>query len=256
MLREELGDAKPSPRAGLEQVVLPRREARCPRRWLAPPGARACPQRPRTRIRHAAGRGYPDLVRLRTGELDAAPDAGVAPATRTGRRRARGLRGGGVAVVPFGGGTASSAASSPSAVATTGLIALDLRRLRDVEVDRTSLTATLGPGLRGPEAEAALARAGAHARPLPAVVRVRDDRRLRRDPLGRPGLERLRALRRSRHLAADDHPGGALRDARDAAHGRRAGAARAGPRLGGHARRDHRGRPCGCARRPRRRYEA
>ena len=33
-------------------------------------------------------------------------------------------------------------------------------RLRDVDVDRTSLTATLGPGLRGPEAEAALARAG------------------------------------------------------------------------------------------------
>ena len=36
------------------------------------------------------------------------------------------------------------------------MIALDLRRLRGVEVDPVSLTATLGPGLRGPEAEEAL----------------------------------------------------------------------------------------------------
>jgi alkyldihydroxyacetonephosphate synthase len=36
------------------------------------------------------------------------------------------------------------------------VIALDLRRIRGVEVDPVSLTATLGPGLRGPEAEEAL----------------------------------------------------------------------------------------------------
>jgi alkyldihydroxyacetonephosphate synthase len=39
-------------------------------------------------------------------------------------------------------------------------VALDLRRLRRVEVDERSLTATLGPGLRGPEAEAALGSHG------------------------------------------------------------------------------------------------
>src|SRR5256885_765732 len=32
------------------------------------------------RVAHAAGRGYPDLVRLRAGELEGAPDAVVAPA--------------------------------------------------------------------------------------------------------------------------------------------------------------------------------
>ncbi|MDP9188131.1 MAG: FAD-binding oxidoreductase, partial [Actinomycetota bacterium] len=40
------------------------------------------------------------------------------------------------------------------------VISLDLANLRGVELDRTSLTARLGPGLRGPEAEAALGELG------------------------------------------------------------------------------------------------
>jgi alkyldihydroxyacetonephosphate synthase len=40
------------------------------------------------------------------------------------------------------------------------LITLDLRRLRRVDVDRRSLVATLGPGLRGPAAEDALGAQG------------------------------------------------------------------------------------------------
>src|SRR5438128_761870 len=32
-----------------------------------------------TRVRHAAGRSYPDLIRLRSGALESAPDAVVAP---------------------------------------------------------------------------------------------------------------------------------------------------------------------------------
>ena len=40
------------------------------------------------------------------------------------------------------------------------LVSLDLARLRAVEVDRRSLTARLGAGLRGPEAEAALGAEG------------------------------------------------------------------------------------------------
>jgi alkyldihydroxyacetonephosphate synthase len=40
------------------------------------------------------------------------------------------------------------------------LVSLDLARMRSVTLDDTSLTATLGAGLRGPEAEAALRRQG------------------------------------------------------------------------------------------------
>ena len=47
-------------------------------------------------------------------------------------------------------------------------------------------------GMRAPALERHLARARAHARALPAVLRVRLARRLRGDALGRPGLERLR----------------------------------------------------------------
>jgi alkyldihydroxyacetonephosphate synthase len=40
------------------------------------------------------------------------------------------------------------------------VIALDMRRLRGIEIDRRSLTATLGAGLRAPDAEAALQAEG------------------------------------------------------------------------------------------------
>ena len=64
-----------------------------------------------------------------------------------------------VAVVPFGGGTSVVGGIEPVRGAHTRLVSLDLAELRDVEVDRRSLTARLGAGLRGPEAEAGL---GAH----------------------------------------------------------------------------------------------
>jgi alkyldihydroxyacetonephosphate synthase len=65
-----------------------------------------------------------------------------------------------VAVVPFGGGTSVVGGVEPLRGAHERLLSLDLARLRQVEVDRRSLTARLGSGLRGPEAEAALASQG------------------------------------------------------------------------------------------------
>ena len=59
------------------------------------------------------------------------------------------------------------------------------------------MTATLEPGLRGPEAEALLAEHGLTLGHYPAVVRARHDRRLRRHPLERPVQCRLRPLRRA-----------------------------------------------------------
>ncbi|HEY6771827.1 MAG TPA: FAD-binding oxidoreductase, partial [Solirubrobacterales bacterium] len=62
--------------------------------------------RPDDRIRHAAGRSYPDLVRLRTGRLEHAPDAVLRPADANGVEAIlEACAGAGVAVVPFGGGT-------------------------------------------------------------------------------------------------------------------------------------------------------
>ena len=148
-------------------------------------------------MRRAAGRGYPDLVRLRAGRLEDAPDAVVLPGSAGEVARILEICSReGIAVVPFGGGTSVVGGVEPLRGGFESLLSLDLRRLREVVVDRRSLTATLGPGLRGPEAEEALARTGGDAGTLPAVVRIRDDRRLRSHPLRRAGVERLWPLRR------------------------------------------------------------
>ncbi len=156
MLRSELGDAEPTERAALEQVTLP--DARpLPPAIADAVGEAAVLQGVEDRVRHAAGRGYPDLVRLRSGRLERAPDAVVLPADRD--QVARVLEAcvrEGVAVVPFGGGTSVVGGVEPLANDFERLISLDLRRLREVSVDPRSMTATLGPGLRGPEAEEAL----------------------------------------------------------------------------------------------------
>jgi alkyldihydroxyacetonephosphate synthase len=113
------------------------------------------------RIRRAAGKSYPDLVRMRSGRLERAPDAIVIPADAAvvgALLEACGREG--VAVVPFGGGTSVVGGVDPEPGPHDRLISLDLRRLRGVEVNGVSMTATLGPGLRGPEAEAAIASQG------------------------------------------------------------------------------------------------
>jgi alkyldihydroxyacetonephosphate synthase len=108
-------------------------------------------------VRHAAGSGYADLVRLRSGRLDTAPDAVLVPPDAAAVARAlAACAAEGVAVVPFGGGTSVVGGVEPLAGEHERLVSLDLSRLRSVEVDRTSLTASLGAGLRGPEAEEAL----------------------------------------------------------------------------------------------------
>jgi len=113
------------------------------------------------RLRHAAGRGYVDLARLRNGALEAAPDAVVmSPDAGALRRAIEICAAEGVAIVPFGGGTSVVGGVEPVRGGHSRLISLDLGALRDVEIDSRSLTARLGAGLRGPEAEAALGQQG------------------------------------------------------------------------------------------------
>ena len=76
-----------------------------------------------------------------------------------------------------------------------------------VEVDRTSLTARARRRPARARGRAAAARAGRDARPLPAVVRVLDRRRLGGHALGGPGVDRLRAHRRAGRGAALRHAG-------------------------------------------------
>jgi alkyldihydroxyacetonephosphate synthase len=114
------------------------------------------------RVTHAAGRGYHDLVRLRAGDAEGAPDAVVYPADA--EQIAAVLRAcaeESVAVVPFGGGTSVVGGVEPLRGRFPAVVALDLARLDALlAVDPVSLTATVQAGMTGPALEAALAERG------------------------------------------------------------------------------------------------
>jgi alkyldihydroxyacetonephosphate synthase len=114
------------------------------------------------RIRHATGRSYPDLVRLRTGRLERAPDAVLRAPDAVGVEAVLdACAAAGIAVVPFGGGTSVVGGLEALTDGHSAVVSLELSGLRSVELDSQSLTARLGPGLTGPEAEAALGALGA-----------------------------------------------------------------------------------------------
>jgi alkyldihydroxyacetonephosphate synthase len=161
VLRERIGELEPWPLAHeIGDFELPAAQE-LPAPVLETVGAANVYAGVEDRLRHAAGKGYADLARLRNGRLDAAPDAVVVPAdTAALRRLLDACAAAGVAVVPFGGGTSVVGGVEPLRGDHARLVSLDLTALREVEVDRRSLTARLGAGLRGPEAEAALGAQG------------------------------------------------------------------------------------------------
>lgn len=112
------------------------------------------------RIKHALGRSYRDLVRLRSGRIDRAPDAVAFPATEEAVAAVLALAARrGFSVVPFGGGT--SVTGGVEALGTRPTVCLDLARLdRLLALDPVSHTATAQAGIRGPALEAALGAQG------------------------------------------------------------------------------------------------
>jgi len=114
------------------------------------------------RVAHAAGKGYPDLVRLRAGEPPGAPDAVVTPA---GSQEVAALLSlcarESLAVVPFGGGTSVVGGVEPLRGEQRGVISLDMRRMGDVlALDETSRTVTVQGGMRAPALERWLGERG------------------------------------------------------------------------------------------------
>ena len=116
----------------------------------------------RNRLVHAAGKGYPDLVRMRAGGRVALPDAVAYPRdTVQAQRLLRLCSKRAIAVVPFGGGTSVVGGVAPLRGDMGSVIMLDTGRLRGVPaVDQVSRVARLQAGLRGPEVEHALRRHG------------------------------------------------------------------------------------------------
>jgi alkyldihydroxyacetonephosphate synthase len=114
------------------------------------------------RLRRAGGKSYLDLLRRREGDASDAPDAVVSPGTtaETAALLAACSRLG-VVVVPFGGGTSVVGGLAGIDPDDRPSIAVDLGRMASVQaLDVPSSLVTVGPGMRGPALEQALAREG------------------------------------------------------------------------------------------------
>jgi alkyldihydroxyacetonephosphate synthase len=160
MLRSELGETEPMRSVELDEVALPAPRP-LPGSIVDAVNQASVLVAHEQRVRRSAGRSYPDLVRLRGGRLAAAPDAVVMPGNPAQLADVLEICAReGIAVVPFGGGTSVVGGVDAVAGPHERVISLDLRRIRSVEIDRVSLVATLGPGLRGPEAEDAVRARG------------------------------------------------------------------------------------------------
>jgi alkyldihydroxyacetonephosphate synthase len=119
---------------------------------------------------HALGKAYRDIVRGHRGEFPNPPDLVAFPRSEAEvaevfERAAEW----GAAVIPFGGGTSVVGGVEPKLKdPDRPVISLDLSRLDPVfEVDRTSLAARIGAGLRGPDLEDRLRAEGLTLRHYP-----------------------------------------------------------------------------------------
>jgi alkyldihydroxyacetonephosphate synthase len=151
-----LGERR-TPAVRLEEVEVP--ESRLPENSKL--GGRDVRTDREERVLHAAGKSYPDLVRLRSGDASGAPDAVVYPASGEEVSELLGICAEEkIAVVPFGGGTSVVGGVEPLRGPFESVVALDLARIDHLTTDRTSLLGTFGAGLRGPRAETRLAARG------------------------------------------------------------------------------------------------
>ncbi|WP_448625991.1 FAD-binding oxidoreductase [Geodermatophilus sp. URMC 64] len=114
------------------------------------------------RLRHAGGKSYLDLLRRRAGDAHEAPDAVLTPgSTEQTAALLAACSAHGVVVVPFGGGTSVVGGLAGTDPDDRPCVAVDVSRMAAVHaVDVPSSLVTVGPGMRGPALEAALAEHG------------------------------------------------------------------------------------------------
>jgi alkyldihydroxyacetonephosphate synthase len=157
-LRETVGVAeRPCPPVALERVELdapstPAAALAALRRIL---GGEHVREDRAERVLHAAGKGYPDLVRLRAGRPLGAPDAVLHPATHEQLRALLAVCASeSLAVVPFGGGTSVVGGVEPLRGAHRAVVALDMDRMAGVlALDEASRLVSVQAGARARELE-------------------------------------------------------------------------------------------------------
>src|SRR5688500_342584 len=115
-----------------------------------------------TRVRHARGQGFPDLIAMRSGRGLVFPDGVARPAAAEdvaavldfARERA-------LTVIPYGGGTSVVGHVNPPPAGAAPVLTVSLAGMSGlVEFDADSRLATFGAGVPGPALEAALGPLG------------------------------------------------------------------------------------------------
>ncbi len=117
----------------------------------------------RTRIGHAMGKGYRDLVRVRKGQVASVPDAVIWPASERDIEVVLSwAQDHEIAVVPFGGGSSVVGGVEAKRGAThKGVVSLDMARMNRIcTVDTVSRIARIQAGTPGPVLERALNERG------------------------------------------------------------------------------------------------
>jgi alkyldihydroxyacetonephosphate synthase len=151
LLETLIGPGTPRVDATLEEVA-----ARVPPSRLIGTDA-ALDVDPHTRLRHARGQSLPDWVALRSGRLEAFPDAVARPADAEGVRALLAVAARtGSALLPYGGGT-SVVGGVNARPSDRPVITVDMGATAGLRsLDETSGLATFGAGTTGPSIEAAL----------------------------------------------------------------------------------------------------
>jgi alkyldihydroxyacetonephosphate synthase len=164
-LRENIGlDAKPRPPVALSHVQLPvsqlTGDAAAVLREIV--GTANVRDDHAERVLHAAGKGYPDLVSLRAGKPEGAPDAVVYPSSHEQLRALLAMcAASSLAVVPFGGGTSVVGGVAPLRGSHRGVLALDMSHMASLlALDEESATVTVQAGMRAPTLERELSARG------------------------------------------------------------------------------------------------
>jgi alkyldihydroxyacetonephosphate synthase len=117
---------------------------------------------PLDRLLHSYGKSFPDLFRVRSGEVRRAPDAVLLPDSHEQVEAlvalAQNLN---FCLIPFGGGTNIVGGINPEIDEVRPMLTLSLRNMnRLIALDRESKTATIQAGALGPKLEADLAAQG------------------------------------------------------------------------------------------------
>lgn len=153
-IEPRVGRGTPAAEATLEEVARQVPPSRLPAHPLVS-------QEAVDRVRHACGQSFPDWLALRSGRIPAFPDGVAWPGTPEEVRALIGYaQSAGLQLIPYGGGTSVVGHLTPHGDKAP-VLSVDVSRLNQlIHFDETSMLATFGAGISGPDLEAQLRARG------------------------------------------------------------------------------------------------